>query len=370
MQALKNSIKRLLRQVLPYRLPIMLHTTCRRFPVHVPLTVTEAEATLTALHPDVGGSCLCSNNINPIVDLHIIIPVYNVEQYLTDCLDSIYTQETRFTFFVSIIDDGSTDDSPTILDEYLKSLKGTPMYNRTEIIHQQNGGLSIARNKALECIRGRYVTFVDSDDMLLPGAIESLMSAAVKHNADIAEGHTDCNSSTHGTAWGKVYRAELFRNVHFPTKYWFEDTINVFYLYPTCRKRIQVAGKHYYYRNNTASIMHSFQGTPRAIDSLWVSRRVLSDYFASGHRATEQLFIDFVQDSLSTATHISTLGNEQAIQALFIILSDMAHHYFAEMLGNDSTLSRLPFTIRHTAKALAQKDYRKFRAVQASVCHF
>ncbi len=366
MQALKNSIKRLLRQVLPYRLPIMLHTTCRRFPVHVPLTVTEAEATLTALHPDVGGSCLCSNNINPIVDLHIIIPVYNVEQYLTDCLDSIYTQETRFSFFVSIINDGSTDDSADILDKYLQSLKGTAMYDRTEVIHQPNGGLSMARNRALDNIRGHYIAFVDSDDMLLPGAIESLMSAAVEKDADIAEGNTD-SGSTHGMACGKVYGAELFRTVHFPPKYWFEDTINIFYLYPTCRKRIQVAGKHYYYRNNTASIIHSFQGNARAIDSLWVSRRVLADYFATDHHATEQLFIDFIQDSLSTATHISTLGNEQAIQALFIILADMAHHYFAEMLGNVSTLSRLPFTIRHTAKALAQKDYRKFRAVQASI---
>ncbi len=369
MQALKNSIKWLLRQVIPYRLPILLHTTYRRFPVHSPLTVAEAESTLTALHPDTGGSCLCRNNINPVADLHIIIPVYNAARYLTDCLDSVYTQKTRFTLFVSIVDDGSTDDSADILDKYLQSLEGTAMYDRTEVIHQQNRGLSMARNRALDNIRGRYVTFVDSDDMLLPGAIESLMSTAVEQDADIAEGNSD-SGSTYGMACGKVYGAELFRTVHFPPGYWFEDTINIFYLYPTCRKRIQVAGKHYYYRNNTASIMHSFQGNPRAIDSMWVSRRVLSDYFASGHRATEQLFLDFVQDTLSTAVHIHTLSNEQAMQALFVILADQAHKHFDEMLGNEPMLMRFPFIIRHTAKALAHKDYRKFRAVQASVCHF
>ncbi len=370
MHALKNNIILLLRQVVPYRMPILLHTTCRRFPVHVAMTVAEAESTLTALHPDVGGSCLCHNNINPVADLHIIIPVYNAGQYLMDCLDSIYTQKTRFSLFVSIINDGSTDDSAEILGKYLRSLKGTAMYDRTEVIHQQNSGPSIARNKALDNIRGRHITFVDSDDMLLPGAIESLMSAVIEQDADIAEGNTQNDVSCHGMACGKVYSANLFRTVHFPPNYWFEDTINIFYLYPTCRKRIQVAGKHYYYRNNTASIMHSFQGNTRAIDSLWVSRRVLADYFASGHRATEQLFIDFVQDSLSTATHISTLGNEQAMQALFVILADMAHKYFTEMLGNNSTLSRLPYASRHIATTLAQKDYRKFRAVQASASCF
>ncbi len=369
MQALKNSIKWLLRQLIPYRLPILLHTTCRRFPVHVSMTVTEAESALTALHPDLGGSCLCRNNINPVADLHIIIPVYNAGKYLMDCLDSVYTQETRFSFFVSIIDDGSTDGSAEILDKYLQSLKGTAMYDRTEVIHQQNSGPSIARNRALDNIRGRYVTFVDSDDILLPGAIESMMSEVIEQDADIAEGNTQNNVSCHGMACGKVYSANLFRTVHFPPNYWFEDTINVFYLYPTCSKRIQVVGKHYYYRNNMASIMHSFQGSVRAIDSLWVSRRVLSDYFASGHRATEQLFIDFVQDSLSTAAHIQTLGNEQAMQALFVILADIAHKYFTEMLTNAPVLSRLPYASRHIATALAQKNYRLFRAVQASVCY-
>lgn len=353
----------------PLRIPFLLHTTCGRFPVHVPMIAEEAEDVLSAIHPDTGSSCLCHNEINPIADLHVIIPVYNAAPYLRACLDSVYTQATRFSFFVSIIDDGSTDGSGAILDDFHRSLQGTPMYARTEIIRQPNEGQASARNRALENIRGHYVAFVDSDDMLLPGAIETLLSAAMEQDADIAEG--SCNrGSTHGMAWGKVYDAGLFRTVHFPQGYWFEDTINIFYLYPICRKRIQVPGQHYYYRCNTASVMHSYQCNARAIDSLWVSRHVLNDYFASGHHATVELFADFIQDSLSTATHISTLRNEQAMQALFVILSTLARTHFGRILDDPSVILHLPFHIRQTAMALAKMDYRRFRAAQLSMCTF
>lgn len=359
----KSIIKHIIRQVAPLRIPLLLHTTCRKFPTHLSLTEKEAEDILTTIHPDNGSTCLCHNEIKPVADLHVIIPVYNAAPYLRACLDSVYTQETRFSLFVSIIDDGSTDGSGTILDDFHRSLKGTPMYARTEIIHQPNSGMSKARNRALECIRGKYITFVDSDDMLLPGAIETLMSVAQQQDADIAEGNSN-RGSCNGMAWGKTYDAELFRTVHFPPGYWFEDTINIFYLYHTCRKRVQVPGLHYYYRNNTVSIMHSYQGNARALDSLWVSRRVLSDYFASSHHATPQLFADFIQDTLSTATHISTLRNELAMQAMFVVLLSLAHRHFDKMLDNTSAISRLPFHIRQTAIALARKDYRRFRAIQ------
>ncbi len=365
----KNIIKNILRHTAPLRLRVLSHTIGKRFPVHVSMTASEAESVLTTIQPDIGGSCLCSNEIKPVADLHVIIPVYNTERYLADCLNSVYTQMTRFSFFVSIIDDGSTDGSLAILEKYRQSLLGSTMYDRTEIIHQNNSGPSMARNRALDCIRGHYVTFVDSDDMLLPGAIESMMSAAIEQDADIAEGNTD-SGSTHGMACGKIYSAGLFRTVHFPPGYWFEDTINIFFLYPTCHKRIQVPGRHYFYRNNTTSIMHSFHGNARAMDSLWVSRRVLTEYFTSGHPATVELFIDFMQDSLSTATHCETLGKEQVMQALFVILSNLAHTYFADMLTDPHVISHLPYAIRHTAKAFAQKNYRSFRVIQASACNY
>lgn len=370
MNLLKNQIKHILRHILPHRLPLLLGTTGWRHPRHLTMTAAEAEAILTAIHPDRGSTCLCHNRMEPVANLHVIIPVYNAAPYLQACLDSVYTQETRFSFFVTIIDDGSTDGSALLLDHYLQSLRGTPMYARTEVIHQPNGGLSRARNRGLECIRGQYVTFVDSDDMLLPGALEALMSAAEAQGADIAEGYTDRGTSVHGMACGKVYRARLFLSVHFPPDYWFEDTVNIFYLYPLCHKHIRVPGRHYFYRDNGASIMHSYRGRARAVESLWVSRRVLTDYFASGHTSTAQLFADFLQDALSTATAIHTLGNEEAMRATFVLLSSLARTYFASMLSSKACTARLPYLLRHTAASFARGDYRLFRAAQAAMCPF
>ena len=87
----------------------------------------------------------------------IIIPVYNVETYLRQCLDSVLAQTLK-DIEVIVVDDGSTDNSPAICDEY--AARDT----RVKVIHQSNAGRSAARNAALRIARGEYIGFVDSDD--------------------------------------------------------------------------------------------------------------------------------------------------------------------------------------------------------------
>lgn len=91
--------------------------------------------------------------------LSIIVPVYNVEQYLPRCIDSILAQ-TFTDFELILVDDGSSDNSGKICDEYAE--KDT----RIIVIHKENGGVSSARNRALDIVRGKYITFVDSDDQI------------------------------------------------------------------------------------------------------------------------------------------------------------------------------------------------------------
>lgn len=359
MNNLKDLIRKIVRCVSISTMPLRYHTYGYRFPKHLSLSIKEAEKVLSDIRPDNGGSCLCQNKILAQYDLHIIVPVYNTSAYLTECLDSIFKQQTAFSFFVSVIDDGSTDCSPMMLDDYHTLLKGTIHYDRTEIIHQTNQGPSGARNKALEIIRGKYVMFVDSDDKLMSGAIESLMNAALSTDADIAEGNFD-SGSCHGFMWGKVYRAQLFQNIHFPPGYWFEDTINIFFLYPKSRKTVHVDGIHCYYRFNQDSIMNSFQGNARTIDSLWVSRRVLTDYFSSGNKVTTQLFHDYLCDVLSTASHFLTLNNEHAMQALFIICHHILISYFKEASVNKTIL---PKRCRLLLDCMKEHNYRKFRII-------
>ena len=89
----------------------------------------------------------------------VIIPVYNVEKYLKECLESIINQ-TYKNLEIILIDDGSTDASGEICDEYSKR------DNRIRVVHKANGGLSSARNLGLDIANGEYVTFIDSDDYI------------------------------------------------------------------------------------------------------------------------------------------------------------------------------------------------------------
>ncbi len=112
------------------------------------------------------------------VRLSIIVPVYNAEEYLDRCLDSIYEQS--FTSYeVILVDDGSTDSSPMICDRY----SSTDPRFRT--VHKENGGVSSARNAGINLAKGEYLMFVDSDDALLPDALERMMEGVVDEDVVI-----------------------------------------------------------------------------------------------------------------------------------------------------------------------------------------
>ena len=109
----------------------------------------------------------------------IIVPVYNVEDYLTECIESAIKQ-TYHNLEIILVDDGSTDTSGKICDMY--ACKD----DRIKVFHKQNGGLSDARNTGIEKATGEYIYFLDSDDMLPTGAIEKMLNACVQEDADMA----------------------------------------------------------------------------------------------------------------------------------------------------------------------------------------
>lgn len=109
----------------------------------------------------------------------IIIPVYGVEKYLKECLDSVINQ-TYSNLEIILIDDESPDQCPVICDEY--ALKD----NRIKVIHKKNGGAGSARNAGLKICTGEYICFVDSDDYVYPDYVEVLLEQLIKNNADIS----------------------------------------------------------------------------------------------------------------------------------------------------------------------------------------
>ena len=114
-----------------------------------------------------------------MVDISVLVPVYNVEKYLERCLDSVLEQQFDGSLEVICVNDGSTDSSGEILEEYSKR------YPNLKIINQKNQGLASARLSAINTAKGEYIGFVDSDDCIGEGYFQKLYSEAKKHNADI-----------------------------------------------------------------------------------------------------------------------------------------------------------------------------------------
>ena len=118
----------------------------------------------------------------------VIVPVYNVATYLPQCLDSILAQTLQETEII-VVDDGSTDNSPQICDEYAAKDK------RIQVIHQKNQGQSSARNKGMALACGKYIAFVDSDDWIEPTMLQKLYEAAEKDKSNVAVCHVFCTSN-------------------------------------------------------------------------------------------------------------------------------------------------------------------------------
>ena len=108
----------------------------------------------------------------------IIVPCYNAQNYLHRCIDSILTQN-YIDIELLLVDDGSTDNSGTICDEFAKYDK------RVRVFHKKNGGVSLARNLGLDNSLGEYIMFVDSDDYMLPGMLEVMLSTLESKTTDL-----------------------------------------------------------------------------------------------------------------------------------------------------------------------------------------
>jgi len=287
------------------------------------------------------GSCVCDNEITEEYDLQIIVPVYKVEQYIEGCMDSIINQQTKYRFLVVAVNDGSPDGSREILRKY-ESLANVI------IIDQENKGFSGARNSGLKHIRAKYVSFVDSDDKMMPGAIEAMMDAAVKNEADIVEGSyktfynneehdgcrheytvTDqCQGKLFGFPWGKVIRSTKFQSLCFPEGYWFEDTLFCFILYSMCTKMVTIPDDVYLYRINPKGISSTSVGNPKVIDSLLVTLQLLEDAKTLGLPMTAQFYDMFLRQVRMNYSRISTLHDSSIDRRVFAATCRAKRQYF------------------------------------------
>jgi glycosyltransferase involved in cell wall biosynthesis len=308
--------------------------------------------------------------------LSVLIPVYNVEAYLMDCVQSVLCQATN-DIEVLLLDDVGTDSSPTIMH----SLAQTHPNTIKLLAHTRNRGLSAARNTLLANARGEYVWFLDSDDVLFNGAINSLKQTIQAHSPDLIlcdfgylyeqkrlshrlrnTGHrrtclldsslpsTDTEKLIKGLlicgelhAWSKIARRDVWQCAPFPEARFFEDIPTIAALVRACKSYVHVRVPWVGYRQRDGSILSNYNAVKlqdllqsllelkQGTQSLKTDRGIDSD------TATE----DFCMRALASgARHISRLSSQQEKHALLaryqaalpVLFPNGAHKVFARWM--------------------------------------
>ena len=255
--------------------------------------------------------------MKPIIS--IIVPVYNVEKYVAKCIESIIKQDME-EIELLMIDDGSTDNSGKICDEWAAK------DSRIKVMHIENRGVSSARNLGLELAQGEYIGFVDSDDYIHKSMYRVLYNTLIEEHADMVvcdfakvyEGektpvneqeHIDIYKFTNMEAlmqlhkesfkWNivvnKLYKRELFKEVRFTEGIIFEDMDIMHKIIYQCEKILYINQTYYYYYQRSGSILRS-EYTLKKIDKV----KVLEDRMRFAmqiknkefRQATEKLYID------------------------------------------------------------------------------
>ena len=200
--------------------------------------------------------------------LSIIVPVYNVEKYLEECVDSLLNQ-TLQDLEIFLVDDGSTDRSGEIADRYAREYP-----DKVHTLHLNNGGQGRARNAALPMASGDYVGFVDSDDWIERDMYEKLLDRAEKTGADVvvcdflehyADGREqtlpacfqDHPLSAAGSSCNKIFRRSLIGDLRFPEGLWYEDFYFSAVMLLRSKRTEFIPEPLYVYRRGQESTMHN-----------------------------------------------------------------------------------------------------------------
>lgn len=242
--------------------------------------------------------------------ISVIIPVYNVEEYLSKCVESVINQ-TYKDIEILLVDDGSTDNSGELCNAFANS------DNRIHVIHKSNGGLSDARNAALDIMTGDYVTFIDSDDYVTSDYIEYLYTLLIKYNADVSmcnlkriysekdklslekekitlmDGLSAMENYLYQgcvtpTAWCKLYKRRIFDGLRYPFGY-YEDMATICSVLERTSTIVVSNLQKYFYIQRKDSIMGEVFNSKKMhkLDIAYTIHDYISSNYPQMNRAAE-----------------------------------------------------------------------------------
>lgn len=312
--------------------------------------------------------------------ISVIVPVYNVEKYLRECLDSIINQTFK-DIEIICVNDGSTDGSLEILEEYASK------DDRIIIINQENQGLGKTRNYALSIVQGEYIAFVDSDDFIRPDAYEIVYNkfketdvdivlfdfATCKENGRLSKKHSLCKSKEQKLSyklknnsvfklsdfkrktftdltlycWDKVYKTKFIKdnNIYFSTARFCEDQIFSISSYLLAKKILYINEHLYVYRTRESSLIHE---PSKDIVSAFYNIDILKNFLIKNNllESYQNEFENYMRRALhSQYQKLAKEKNEEFLQKCKDLLKPEEYQKFLKEMEPKLSLGQRIFSI-------------------------
>ncbi|MBF0699721.1 glycosyltransferase family 2 protein [Streptococcus danieliae] len=307
--------------------------------------------------------------------LTIVVPVYQVEKYLERCVDSILNQNYQ-DYEIILVDDGSTDRSPEICDEYAEK------FEQIQVVHKKNGGMSEARNTGTTLAKGKYVYFIDSDDWLDSSCFEQVIPLVEDGNYDLVcfgrqfvksedealrqVAEPEIRSVTGYDAYlemmdqgwvtgfvtDKIYKVSLFRenNIEFPIGRYYED-LGVLYRILLNSNQVLLTNQVFY---------HYFLDNPNSITASWNQKKVqdMLEFYKDAHHS--EIVLDNLQES---DQHIADVyyvnGLIHVLSSIYKSGYEKEYEYIVEDILNE--IKKHPLTYKDMAKQPNKMKYLLYR---------
>jgi len=317
------------------------------------------------------------------MQISVIVPIYNVADYLSSCLESL-EQQTYKNLQIILINDGSPDHSPEIAQSFVDKDK------RFQLIHQENEGLSAARNTGLVHVKGEYVFFLDSDDFLKSDALEQLLTAAIDLSADLVQGNFYYDYSDHilyakffskdkiiynqkeaflaiieqneikNFAWGKLIKADIAKRHIFPNGLYFEDTFWICQILQEVKKCVVLKKPILHYLQRDSGISGSF--SIRNLDQLFLLDKRLEFFNDLDENLFDKAYASFKETLIQHSLLLKNLNESE--QKIF----KEKLHYYIEKYQLDKNLinqtNTFSFKIIGLLKKIKNRIYSDVRWVK------